>query len=111
MLGRRVKVETSADIVAKKLWHRGDRATARDLFDLAIVIEREPTALEAASSFLTRHRCEFLKQVEQRKVVLKAQFEAIDTLEYQPSYEQAAASVSAFLLSLRTRQYVMHPLK
>ena len=100
LLGRRVKVETSAEIVAKKLWHRGDRATARDLFDLAIVIEREPMALAAASSFLTRHRGEFLKQVEQRKVVLKAQFEAIDTLEYQPSYEQAAASVSAFLLSL-----------
>jgi len=35
LLGRRVKVETSAEIVAKKLWHRGDRATARDLFDLA----------------------------------------------------------------------------
>ena len=67
---------------------------------LAIVIEREPTALAAASSFLTRHRGEFLKQVEQRKVVLKAQFEAIDTLEYQPSYERAAASASAFLLSL-----------
>ena len=100
LLGRRVKVETSAEIVAKKLWHRGDRVTARDLYDLAIVIEREPTALAAASSFLTRHRGDFLKQVDQRKVVLKAQFEAIDTLEYQPSYEQAATSVSAFLLSL-----------
>jgi predicted nucleotidyltransferase component of viral defense system len=61
LLGRQIKVETSAEIVAKKLWHRGDRATARDLFDLAIVIEREPTALAAASSFLTRHRGEFLK--------------------------------------------------
>lgn len=36
LLGRRVRVETSAEIIAKKLWHRGDRATARDLFDLAI---------------------------------------------------------------------------
>jgi predicted nucleotidyltransferase component of viral defense system len=100
LLGRQVRVETSAEIVAKKLWHRGDRATARDLFDLALVIDREPAALAKASSFLTRHRVEFLKQVEQRKVVLKAQFEAIDTLDYQPSYEQAAESVSAFLLSL-----------
>ena len=33
-------------------------------------------------------------------MVLKVQFGAIDTLEYQPSYEQAAASVSAFLFSL-----------
>ena len=100
LLGRQIKVETSAEIVAKKLWHRGDRATARDLFDLALVIEREPLALATASSFLTRHRAEFLKQVDQRKAVLKAQFEAIDTLDYQPSYEQAAESVAVFLLSL-----------
>jgi Nucleotidyl transferase AbiEii toxin, Type IV TA system len=101
LLGRQIKVETSAEIVAKKFWHRGDRATARDLFDLALVIEREPSALAAASSFLTRHRDEFLKQVEQRKRVLQAQFDAIDTLDYQPTYEDAAKSVSDFLLSLR----------
>lgn len=35
-----VKVETAAEIVAKKMWHRGDRPTARDLFDLSLVIER-----------------------------------------------------------------------
>lgn len=100
LLGRQIKVETSAEIVAKKLWHRGDRATARDLFDLALVIEREPLALATASAFLTRHRDEFLKQVDQRRAVLKAQFEAIDTLDYQPSYEKSAESVAAFLLSL-----------
>ena len=94
LLGRQVRVETSAEIVAKKLWHRDDRATARDLLDLALVIEREPEVLAKASVFLTLHRVEFLKQVEQRKVVLKAQFEAIETLAYQPSYEQAAVSVS-----------------
>lgn len=31
--GRMVKVETSAEIIAKKFWHRGDRLTARDIFD------------------------------------------------------------------------------
>ena len=100
LLGRQIKVETSAEIVAKKLWYRGDRATARDLFDLALVIEREPAALATASTFLMRHRGEFLKQVSERKAVLKAQFEAIDTLDYQPTYEDAAESVSGFLMSL-----------
>ena len=33
LLGRSVNVETSAEIIAKKLWHRGDAATARDLFE------------------------------------------------------------------------------
>ncbi len=100
LLGRQVKVETSAEIVAKKLWHRGDRATARDLFDLALVIEREPVALATARTFLTRHRETFLAQVDQRRAVLKSQFEAIDTLEYRPTYEGAAESVAAYLLSL-----------
>ncbi|KIP17546.1 hypothetical protein KY49_6439 [Burkholderia sp. MSHR3999] len=43
-----MKVETAAEIVAKKMWHRGDRPTARDLFDLSLVIEREPDSLMAA---------------------------------------------------------------
>ena len=100
LFGRQINVETSVEIVAKKLWHRGDRATARDLFDLALVIEREPLALATASHYLVRHRNEFLKQVNERHVVLKAQFEAIDTLDYQPTYEAAVESVSKFFHSL-----------
>ncbi|MFZ2325310.1 MAG: nucleotidyl transferase AbiEii/AbiGii toxin family protein [Rhodoferax sp.] len=100
LLGRQIKVETSAEIVAKKLWHRGDRVTARDLFDLALVIEREPQALATAGSFLLKHRDEFLNQVDKRKPVLKAQFEAIDVLDYRTSYEQAAVLATAFLMSL-----------
>ena len=98
--GSQIKVETSAEIVAKKLWHRGDRATARDLFDLALVIEREPVTLATAGEFLRRHRDAFVQQVDQRKAVLKAQFEAIDTLDYQPTYEQAAQSVADYLMQL-----------
>ena len=100
LLGREIKVETSAEIVAKKLWHRGDRATARDLFDLALVIDNEPDALRTAAPYLAKHRDIFLTQVEQRKSVLKAQYDAIDVLDYRPSYEQAAAAASAFLLQL-----------
>jgi Nucleotidyl transferase AbiEii toxin, Type IV TA system len=53
--GQHIRVETATEIVAKKLWHRGDRATARDLFDLSLVIEREPEALIKASKFLTKN--------------------------------------------------------
>lgn len=100
LLGRQVRVETSAEIVAKKLWHRGDRATARDLFDLALVIEREPQALASASEFLVRHRSAFLTQIEQRKEILQLQFDAIDRLAYQVSYEDAQRLVGQFLGSL-----------
>jgi predicted nucleotidyltransferase component of viral defense system len=100
LLGRKVRVETSAEILAKKLWHRGDRATARDLFDLALVIEREPQALASASDYLVRHRSAFLAQIEQRKEILQLQFEAIDRLAYQVSYERAQHLAGKFLGSL-----------
>jgi predicted nucleotidyltransferase component of viral defense system len=100
LLGRTVRVETAAEIVAKKLWHRGDRATARDLFDLSLVIEREPQALRQAARFLTRHRAVFLEQLHDRRAVLKAQFDAIDSLNYQPSYEDSLARAEEFLNSL-----------
>lgn len=37
--GREIKVETCAEIIAKKIWHRGSRGKARDLFDLCAVAE------------------------------------------------------------------------
>jgi predicted nucleotidyltransferase component of viral defense system len=100
LLGREVRVETAAEIVAKKLWHRGDRATARDLFDLSLVIEREPAALRLIADRLTRHRTTFLEQLKSRRAVLKAQFEAIETLDYCPQYDAALERTEAFLQSL-----------
>lgn len=100
LLGRKVKVETAAEIVAKKLWHRGDRATARDLFDLSLVIEREPEALATAAPYLVRHRDAFLTQIQQRRAVLGAQFEAIDALAYRPTYDEAVDRASRFLKQL-----------
>lgn len=100
LLERTVRVETAAEIVAKKLWHRGDRATARDLFDLSLVIEREPEALRQAARYLTRHAKPFLEQLHARRAVLKAQFEAIETLEYQPQYDEALARAEVFLNGL-----------
>ncbi len=100
LLGRTVKVETAAEIVAKKLWHRGDRATARDLFDLSLVIEREPDALATAAPYLARHREAFLAQIGQRRAVLTAQFEAIDALGYRPGYQEAVERANGFLRQL-----------
>lgn len=97
LLGHKVRVETAAEIVAKKLWHRGDRVSARDLFDLSLVIEREPEALAAASRHLTRHRSEFLEQLQSRSGILKLQFDAIDALTYRPSYEEAVKRAAEFL--------------
>lgn len=100
IMGHPVKVETSAEIVAKKMWHRGNRATARDLFDLALVIEREPDALTAAAKYLIRHRAVFIEQLHSRSNILRMQFNAIDTLQYSPSFEHCVKLVSGFLEEL-----------
>ncbi len=98
--GHHIRVETAAEIVAKKLWHRGDRATARDLFDLSLVIEREPEALIKAATFLLKNADVFINQIASRKTVLERQFAEIDTLDYKPSYDEAAERATAFLKSL-----------
>lgn len=100
LFGHKVNVETTAEIVAKKLFHRGHRATARDLFDLAMVIEKEREQLTSAAPYLTKYRKEFLQQIDQRKFVLEAQFDAIDRLEYQATYQQAVTLATDFLTSL-----------
>lgn len=99
--GHHIRVETAAEIVAKKLWHRGDRTTARDFFDLSLVIEKEPEALIKATKFLKKNAESFTNQIDSRARVLKAQFNEIDTLHYKPSYEAAAQRATIFLGSLK----------
>jgi predicted nucleotidyltransferase component of viral defense system len=99
--GQHIRVETAAEIVAKKLWHRGDRATARDLFDLSLVIEREPEALINAAKFLLKNANLFVSQIASRRHVLERQFAEIDALTYKPSYDEASQRVTAFLKSLQ----------
>ena len=98
--GRGVRLETSAEIIAKKMWHRGQHAKARDLFDLAMVIEREPVALAAAGPFLTKYRGEFLAQLDTRRDILKLQFEQIDVLDFQATFDECVAIAQSFLRSL-----------
>jgi len=99
--GQHIRVETATEIVAKKLWHRGDRTTARDLFDLSLVIEREPEALGKAAKFLRKNAEPFISQMTSRAPVLKAQFAEIDVLNYRPSYDEAAQRATTFLGSLK----------
>lgn len=98
--GHPVRVEKAAEIIAKKMYHRGNRATARDLFDLALVIEREPESLRQAKSFLLRHREAFLEQIQHPHLTLRAGFDAIATLNYTPSFEGCVEVAGRFLEGL-----------
>ncbi len=101
LFGESVRVETAAEIVAKKMFHRGDKATARDLFDLALVIEREPGAMALAQPFFFRHADKVIEHPRTPSARFIAQFRDIHTLGYQPSFEHAADKVSAYFLGLK----------
>lgn len=81
------------------MWHRGQYAKARDLFDLAMLIEREPMAHAVAGKFLARNRAEFLAQLDARRAILKLQFEQINALDYQAPFDESIAQRSAPALS------------
>lgn len=100
ILGYSVLVEKSAEIIAKKMYYRGDRAKGRDLFDFALVLEREPDDLICAKEFLLHYRQEFLEQLKSREESLRTEFDAIDTLDYQPSFDDCVRQVGGFLKDL-----------
>jgi predicted nucleotidyltransferase component of viral defense system len=100
ILGHQVRVETSVEIIAKKMWHRGDRITGRDIFDFALIVEREPEVLMSAREFMIRHATAVFEQLDERYVQLKQQFDAVDAINYHPSFDQACGAVSATLAAM-----------
>lgn len=93
LFGRQVQVETSTEIVAKKVWHRGVEFTARDIFDLAMVVEKEPNALEAIKPVLRDRRDVVLERIKAHEAALREAFAALEVLDYRRSYEDCVALV------------------
>lgn len=91
----------ATEIIAKKMWHRGDHAKARDLFDLCAVEDADPAAINLAAPFFVRHGASFLRRLQDRAEFVRAEFEAIDTLGFQRSFddciEQAKGIVNQIL--------------
>jgi predicted nucleotidyltransferase component of viral defense system len=85
--GRTISVESSAEIVAKKMHHRGQMAKARDLFDLCAVAEMEPDAIEAARPFFEKHADAFLQRLDDYRDLARNEFEKIDRLSYNRSFD------------------------
>jgi hypothetical protein len=103
LLGREVRVETSAEIIAKKFWHRGDQLAARDIFDFALVAEKEPKSVSRAAKFFVRHADAIYRQLSERATPLKKQFEAIDALSYHPRFEDACEILRSELQRSQSR--------
>jgi len=95
--GRTIRVETSAEIIAKKMWHRGDRAKARDLYDLCAVATAEPAQLKLAEPFMVRHGAKFLQALVDYEDVLRRQFAEIDVIGRRLDFDRCAKKAKSII--------------
>jgi hypothetical protein len=86
--GRQILVETNAEIVAKKMYHRGNQGKARDLFDLCAVADGDPAAIEQAAPFFTRHGDAFVAKLKADAGYLEEDFAQIQRIGYQRPFEE-----------------------
>lgn len=93
IFGRKVMVETSMEIVAKKVWHRGDRFRARDIFDLALIAEKEPAALTSIAPVLRDRRDVILAWIDAKESGLRDEFANLEVLEYRRNFDECLAIV------------------
>ena len=97
VLGRKVRVETTAEILAKKVWHRGREFTARDIFDFALIATREPGALESIRPILRERREVIRTRIATGAKALRTAFSGLDTLEFKPGYDECTRIVEDVL--------------
>ena len=97
---REIRLESSVEIIAKKMWHRGNEAKARDLFDLCVVIENSRDELRDAREFLLKNHTGFLRQIKERHSILRIQFAEIDALDYHRTFDECVELANEYLRGL-----------
>jgi predicted nucleotidyltransferase component of viral defense system len=90
VLGRRMRLDTSIEIVAKKIRYRGAQFTARDLFDFAQVAKAHPRDMAKLRPVLHELRDRLHERLSLDDKVLRETFAALDVLEFRPTYEECA---------------------
>ena len=94
LFDRGILVETSAEIVAKKVWHRGFEFTARDIFDLSMVAELEPEALRKIPTILRERRALILERIMRHDSALRESFAQLDMIDYVRSFDECVAVIT-----------------
>jgi predicted nucleotidyltransferase component of viral defense system len=97
ILGRAVEVETTSEIIAKKVWHRGKDFKARDILDLAVVAEREPQALREIRPILDDRREAVLARIAKSDKLLRDDFAQLELMTYRRTYEECVELATSAL--------------
>lgn len=100
ILERDVNVETSAEIVGKKLWFRAQSFKARDLFDLATVIELAPESLREIAPLLRENGPVILEAIQHRRAAMQEEFEALEIFHAERSLERCVDALRGHLARL-----------
>ena len=99
IFGTPFRVEYTGEIIAKKVWHRGAEFTARDIFDFAMVAEREPAVLTELAPILRSRRDVILSRVQRHEEFLRKSFRELAVLNYRRSFDESLAILKATLAS------------
>lgn len=99
LIGHEVQLETPSEIIAKKVWYRASSFKARDIFDLALVIEREPDSLLEVRDILAARRRALLDRLERAYDALGEDFEALQTLDFSPDFDECLEAIRRLLES------------
>lgn len=99
LLGCKMRVQSSAEIVARKLWHRGNRAIARDLLDLAVVAKADRDLPNKIRLAIEKNGATFLAQCIQRRVILEQEFNNIDVIGFHDDYDACLATIEQLIHS------------
>jgi hypothetical protein len=94
VLKRKVRVETTAEVIAKKVWHRGREFTARDIFDFAIVAKKDPGAIESIATILRERREAIRARIASSEKTLRKTFSELDTVDFQPGFDECVRIVN-----------------
>jgi predicted nucleotidyltransferase component of viral defense system len=97
VLGRQILVDTTTEIVAKKIWHRGREFTARDLFDLALVATKEPAAVKRIAGLLRERRGVMRERIASSEKALRMTYAQLDTLDFRPTFDECLGIVEDLL--------------
>jgi hypothetical protein len=107
VLGRDILLETPIEIVAKKLWYRGDRATPRDLLDLALVIEHHYSEILDQGDVFAKNISAFTDQCSTRRATMLPAFDELEKIDFKPDFDECldrANNLKAALLKKSMRR-------
>jgi len=97
LFGRQVRVDTSAEILAKKIKYRGPEFKARDIFDFALVVEKESAALAKVRPLIRERRDAILARIASSDKILRQTFAALEVLDYRRTYDECVSTVKKVL--------------